>query len=97
MVSELVKVFAAAGQEPPLFFWRDHTGHEVEVILELGGRLVPLEIKSAATIAGDFVSGLNYWLKLPGNREQHGVLVHGGDDRPHRRAGHVVRPWHACS
>lgn len=97
VVSELFKVFAAVGQEPPLFFWRDQSGHEVDVVIDLGGRLIPVEIKSGATVAGDFFAGLRYWLALPGNVEKRGVLVYGGAEPSHTREGHVVRPWCACS
>ena len=97
VVSELFKVFAAVGQEPPLFFWRDQSGHEVDVVIDLGGRLIPVEIKSGATVAGDFFAGLRYWLTLPGNVEKRGVLVYGGGEPAHTREGHVVRPWCACS
>jgi len=45
----------------------------------------------------DAFAGLGYWLGLPGNVEQRGVLVFGGDDMPHRRQSHLVRPWFACS
>jgi len=97
VVSELFKGFAATGQEPPLFFWRDQSGHEVDVVIDLGTRLVPVEVKSGKTVAADFFAGLDYWLGLPTNAEERGVLVYGGDDRSHRRSGHVVRPWFACS
>jgi uncharacterized protein len=97
VVSELVKLFAAAGREPPLFFWRDQSGHEVDVVIDLGGRLIPVEIKSGMTVAGDAFAGLNYWLRLSGNVKARGVLVSGGDDMPYRRHGHLVRPWFACS
>jgi predicted AAA+ superfamily ATPase len=80
-----------------LYFWRDQSGHEVDVIIDLGSRLVPVEVKSGRTVAGDFFAGLEYWLGLPRNAEERGVLVYGGDEQPHRRSGHIVRPWFACS
>jgi hypothetical protein len=97
VVSELFKVFAAAGREPPLFFWRDKSGHEVDSVIDLGSRLIPVEIKSGATVARDFFAGLSYWLDLPRNVEKRGVLVYGGGEQSHTREGHVVRPWFACS
>ncbi|MCX6543801.1 MAG: ATP-binding protein [Acidobacteria bacterium] len=97
VVSELVKVFAAIGREPPLFFWRDQTGHEVDLVIDLGGRLIPVEIKSGTTIARDFFAGLGYWLDLSRSSRKRGVLVYGGGEEPHLRDGHVVRPWFACS
>jgi predicted AAA+ superfamily ATPase len=97
IVSELVKVFSAIGQEPPLYFWRDQSGHEVDVVIDLGQRLIPVEVKSGATVAGDAFSGLDYWLRLSAQPAQRGVLVSGGDGEPYRRQNHVVRPWFACS
>lgn len=97
VVSELVKVFAGAGQEPPLYFWRDRSGREVDLVIDLGGRLVPVEIKSGATVARDAFAGLDYWIGLSGTTDARGVLVFGGDNAPYRYRGHLVRPWYACS
>ena len=97
VVSELVKLFAATGHEPPLFFWRDQSGHEVDVVVDVGRRLIPVEIKSGATVASDAFAGLDYWLRLAGRTDAGGVLVYGGSDNPYARQGHVVRPWFGCS
>ena len=63
----------------------------------LAGRLIPVEMKSGATIAGDAFAGLRYWLALPGNLERRDVLVYGGGEQPQTREEHVARPWFACS
>lgn len=63
---------------------------------DLGRRLIPLEIKSGSTIAGDFSAPFEYWLGLPGNRQKNGVLVYGGQET-YIRDRFVVRPWHGCS
>ena len=34
-----------AGLEPPLYFYRDRDGKEIDVIMESDGKLFPLEIK----------------------------------------------------
>jgi hypothetical protein len=52
VISELYKCFANAGESPPLYFWRDRTGHEVDIVLDFGRELLPVEIKSGETIAG---------------------------------------------
>ncbi len=41
VVSELVKSFAAIRRDPPLYFWRDATGHEIDILIDAGGRIVP--------------------------------------------------------
>ena len=56
--SEIYKAFAHRGELPPLYFWRDRTGHEVDIVIDTGKRLVPVEIKSAETIDSSFSTGL---------------------------------------
>ena len=48
-VSEIVKGYQNAGQEPYLYFYRDRDAQEIDVILEGDGKLCPLEIKKTAT------------------------------------------------
>ena len=59
-----------------------------------GGRLTPVEIKSAQTVADDFFDMLDYWKKLAGTPEALAVLVYGGD-RQFKRSGITVMPWFA--
>jgi hypothetical protein len=82
------------GERPPLFFWRDTHGHEVDVLIDLGTRRIPLEIKSGETVASDAFANLDFYCQLSGERG--GVLVHGGA-QSYPRGPHVVRPWWACS
>lgn len=92
VVSELIKNFANRRQDPPLYFWRDATGHEIDVVIDLAGRLVPVEIKSGETVPADAVRNLDWWVNIPGNPAREGWLVHGG----HRRfqlKGFEVLPW----
>jgi len=93
VVSELVKAFAHAGREPPLFHWRDATGHEVDIIVDLGERLLPIEVKSGRTLGSDALATLRWWTSLPGNDNTGGVLVHGGDERSSRQ-GFGIAPWY---
>ncbi len=95
-ISEIYKSFVHIGEEPPLYFWRDRTGHEVDLILDLGQMLIPLEIKSSRTVAPDFFDGLKYWLSLKGNQEKTGILVYAGDES-YKREGFYVKGWHECS
>jgi predicted AAA+ superfamily ATPase len=94
VVSEFVKNFANAGQEPDLYFWRDSAGHEVDVLLETDGALTPIEVKSAQTVASDFFSGLDYWRRLTEDPEAPAALVYGGDKSFVRRAVSVYS-WNA--
>ena len=92
VISELYKRALHNGQEPDLFFWRDSTGHEVDCIIDQGQTLAPVEIKSGATIAGDFFKGLDYWKKISGVKDQGGALIYGGD-RTFRHKETIVYSW----
>lgn len=96
VVSELYKAFSHRGEIPPLYFWRDRTGHEVDVIIDTGKKLIPVEIKSGETVAESFFDGLKYYLLLDRNVAKAGVLVYGGD-KHYRRSGFVVKTWFQCS
>ena len=93
---EIYKAFAHRGELPPLYFWRDRTGHEVDIVIDTGKRLVPVEIKSAETIDSSFFDGLRYYISLGIPVSKTGVLVHGGDAL-YQRENFTVRPWFQCS
>lgn len=92
VVSELMKNVLNRGQEPDLHFWRDSAGHEIDILLEQGGKLIPIEAKSGATLANDFYAGLQYWLDLAATPDGPAALVYGGD-RSMRRSGIVTYSW----
>ena len=90
VVGELTKAFANMGREASLFYWRDATGHEIDIVMELDGRGVPIEVKSGQTVAGDAADNLAWWTNVAGVKG--GVVVHGGTGVTSLR-GFSVRPW----
>lgn len=95
VLSELYKAFANLGEAPPLYFWRDRTGHEVDLIIDTGAP-IPVEIKSGETMTGSFFDGLRYYISASGGMAKTGVLVYGGEDS-FVREGFAVRAWFTCS
>jgi hypothetical protein len=47
---------------------RDSTGHEVDILMDLGDRLVPVEVKSCQTVAVDAADTLIWWSDLARSR-----------------------------
>lgn len=90
IISELMKSSYNAGIEPPFYFWRDSQGHEVDLLIENGEKLLPIEIKSGQTVASSMFSDLNYWQKL--SQCEDGMLVYGGSES-YTRNGMKVRSW----
>ncbi len=81
IVSELLKQCWHDGRPSNLYFWRDSKGLEIDLVLEQGEQLLPIEIKSGATIAADFTDNLKKWSQLNGNPQQQSWLIYGGEQR----------------
>ena len=92
IVSELMKSFFNRGERPPLYFWRDSHGNEVDVIVEQGHRLTPIEIKSGRTVTREFFAGLEKWNALAGDSVIQPTLIYGGEES-YLHKGIQVRGW----
>lgn len=80
VVAEWIKAFLNSGEQPAFYFWRDSNGVEVDILVERGGRIMPIEIKSGKTVATDFFSGLEKWMALVGGKATEPALVYGGEE-----------------
>lgn len=92
VVGEFLKSRFNRGLASNLSFWRDRGGREIDLILEHGGRLQPVEIKVGATVSGDAFTGLHRWREIAGDAAMDPTLVYAGD-MPQERRGVAVRPW----
>ncbi|MCD4749696.1 MAG: ATP-binding protein, partial [Thermoanaerobaculales bacterium] len=92
VATEIIKSFENSGRQAPLYHWRDATGHEIDLLLDFGDHLLPIEVKSGRTVRGDSLNTLRWWVDLEGNPNTSGVLVHGGNDA-YGFQGMTVRPW----
>lgn len=94
VVAEAVKAFTHAGRPPELFFWRSHDGLEVDLLLPLGGELVPVEIKSTATPTGRHALPLDRFRRAAGGAAaEHGLLVCRVSEPRPLPGGHLALPW----
>jgi len=85
-----------ASERQPLYYWRDGNGNEVDVIIDAGGRLRPVEIKSGQTLNRDYFVGLERWLGCAGQQALSPLLVYGGEETLIHK-GIQVRPWHSAA
>jgi uncharacterized protein len=61
MISEYLKYCRNFGLANSLYFWQDHLGTEVDLLIEKSGSLWPIEMKSGATFQPEWLKGLNAW------------------------------------
>lgn len=80
VISELLKNRFNQGLPSNLYFWRNNIGNEIDVIIEQGDKLQPVEIKSGQTITNDHLIGLKNWLKIAGENGSSPHLIYGGGE-----------------
>lgn len=96
ILSELMKARLNQGLGPNCYFFRDHTGHEIDCILENADHVKLIEIKSGRTITSDFLEGFAYWKKPIEQQKSSAFLVYGGRELQTRTIASIV-PWNALS
>ena len=92
VINELMKYRFNQGLNSNLYFWRNNTGEEVDVLIEQGEYLIPVEIKSGQTFNVDFLTGLNKWADYAGSGALPAHLVYGGEASMMRH-GIAVHSW----
>lgn len=78
VAADLYKQSLNLNLSPRLFHYRDAAGLEVDLILETGVKVVPIEIKSAQTTPTAAELSLGKYLAQTKSGET-GALIHGGD------------------
>jgi len=91
VVSEILKSRFNKALPSDLFFWRDNIGHEIDIIVENGDELIPVEVKSGSTITDDFFKGIKYFEKVSGFSS--GTVIYGGSERQARSNNIKIIPW----
>lgn len=93
VLSEVVRTLTHHGQDPQVYFWRTSTGTEVDIVVETGGRLVPIEVKLSATPRPAMASSIRAFREDFGDRAMPGYVVHPGDVRLPLGAGVTALPF----
>ena len=76
VIVEYIKDFYNKGEEPPVYYWRDQHGHEVDLVIDEGTFLDLIEIKSGMTFKKEFLKNIS-WLNKLQDREQE-TCIYGG-------------------
>ncbi len=78
---QIVKAFVNRGEEPRVHFWRTSTGVEVDLVVEAGGQLIPMEVKLSATPRPAMASSIRTFQEDLGDKAGQGFVVHPGKVR----------------
>jgi predicted AAA+ superfamily ATPase len=91
VIGEMLKQRTNLGLPINLYYWRDKTGHEIDIIIDDAGKLTPVEIKSGKTISTEFFKHLKYWNNLSGAKKS--LLLYAGNEGQKRSDGVEIKNW----
>jgi len=74
VVAEIIKSYYHAGKRPPIYYYRDTDGKEIDLIIEENGTLYPIEIKKSASPKKDAVRHFSV-LEKTGNKVGYGNVI----------------------
>jgi hypothetical protein len=91
IIADIIKDYQNRAERPPIYFWRDSRGLEVDLLIEESGAIKAIEIKSGTTITSEFFSSLQKFTALAG-RGVSAYVVYGGSSRITNKQTTVL-PW----
>lgn len=93
VVSEVVKTLTHRGVDPHVYFWRTTAGTEVDIVVDTGHGLVPIEVKLSGTPRPAMASAIQTFRKDFGDKALPGYVVHPGDVTLPLGAGVTALPY----
>jgi len=91
IISEIRKNNFNAAQNESMYYFRDSTGNEVDLIIERGDEPLAIEIKAGSKINNDMLRGLRYWQK--NQPKSSCILMHGGSANEMITESVSILPW----
>ena len=79
VIGELKKWSSVAGQSS-MYFWRSHAGGEVDVLYEMEGDIIAIEVKTGHRLDRRDLAGLHECRQMLGKRFRRGIIFYGGKD-----------------
>lgn len=79
VISEFIKKSLSLGTRASCFFWREHSGNEVDLIIEKSGELFAYEIKSSMTLSSHFDKGLVHLQQVITDVKVNPSIIYAGD------------------
>ncbi len=91
VVEELVALARSRLARPEAFFWRTQAGAEVDLLIVEGRKILPIEVKLGASVAGRDLAGLRQCMSDLGLRR--GLVVTSGREARRLAPGIELVPW----
>ena len=75
VVNEIHRSLTHRGETPQMYFWRTSNGAEVDIVIDAGNRLIPIEIKTSATPNRGMAKGIEAFRRDYGKKASKGYVI----------------------
>jgi len=93
VVLEIIKRIRLINKNYKLYFWRTLAGAEVDCVVDLGDRLIPIEIKSGPMVFQSELKGLKIFLEDYKNLADLGYVITFGGKKERLAENIFAIPW----
>ena len=96
VIMEFLKACFNDAKTSNLYFYRDRTGNEIDLVLQKALSLIPVEVKSSETLNIDFSRSLLSFKKTFGPEIEKSFVIYSGKEQ-HIQKGITFLPWQKLS
>src|SRR5690606_14540072 len=93
ILHDLVAWRDARAERPEVFYWRTAAGEEVDLVVEAGGRLLPIEVKATSRPRLRDAAHLRAFRSEYGDTSRPGLLLHTGSMLDWLTPDVLAAPW----
>lgn len=90
MIAECLKQMYHQNDPHDLWFWRDTSGNEIDLIIDKGEKMEIIEFKASETIKTEMFNGLMKFEQISEIKNLKKSLIYGGNTSQKRTAGNLV-------
>jgi len=90
VITEIFKNQLNKNITPKNYFWNATGAYEIDLLIDQGPKLVPIEIKSARTINSHFFSAFTYFQPISGALPENSYVIYGGSEKQARSIAQVI-------
>ncbi|HNT49346.1 MAG TPA: ATP-binding protein [Cyclobacteriaceae bacterium] len=90
IINEFIKQRLNDGKNLNTFYWLSKDQKEIDLLIDQGNKLIPIEIKSGQSRNASFFSNLLYWQKLSGADSENLNVIYGGTENMRTSTGNYI-------
>jgi predicted AAA+ superfamily ATPase len=79
VINEISKYYFNQGKRPPIYYWRDSKNNELDLMIDLAGKIIPIEIKSSETYHSRFFETIKWFQEKIDFPMEKSTVIYGGD------------------